>query len=120
MYRKEKPVYQNKISERCLPWQMDGITSLTISSIHFVTMLGSISCICAIIMIVYSFVVWVLGGTVPGYATTTISIWFLGGMIMLSQGIIGEYIGKTYFEVKKRSHYIVDNIINDVERRCLS
>ena len=37
-------------------------------------------------------------------------------MIMLSQGIIGEYIGKTYFEVKKRPRYIVDNIINDVEQ----
>ena len=101
---------------KMLTLAMDGITSLTISPIRFVSMLGSISCICAVIMIVHSFVVWAMGGTVPGYATTTISIWFVGGMIMLSQGIIGEYIGKTYFEVKKRPRYIVDNIINDVEQ----
>ncbi|MBP3422104.1 MAG: glycosyltransferase family 2 protein [Lachnospiraceae bacterium] len=98
--------------KKMLTLALDGITSLTISPIRFVTTLGTISCICALIMIIHSLVVWALGGTVPGYATTTISIWFVGGMTMLSQGIIGEYVGKTYFEVKKRPRYIVDNIVN--------
>lgn len=94
---------------------LDGITSLTISPIRFVTIMGIILCLFAVFMIIYSIAIWATVGAVPGYTTTTISIWLVGGIMMLSQGIIGEYIGKTYFEVKKRPRYIVEKIVNGHE-----
>lgn len=90
---------------------VDGITSLSIKPIRFVTALGGGMCIFAIFMIVFSIYTWINEGAVPGYTTTVISTWLVGGAILLSEGIIGEYIGKMYFETKKRPRFIIDSII---------
>ena len=90
---------------------LDGITSLSITPIRIVTGMGMLSCLLAVIMIIHTLIVWFSQGTVPGYATTTISIWMVGGMVMLSQGIIGEYIGKIYKEVKNRPRYFIEKKI---------
>ncbi|WP_286080062.1 glycosyltransferase family 2 protein [Parablautia intestinalis] len=90
---------------------IDGITSLSIKPIRFVTALGMCMCVFAIFMIIFSLCTWIIKGAVPGYTTTVISTWLVGGAILLSEGIIGEYIGKMYFETKKRPRFIIESII---------
>lgn len=90
---------------------IDGITSLSIKPIRFVTFLGLGMCLFAVFMIIFSIYTWIHEGAVPGYTTTVISTWLVGGAILLSEGIIGEYIGKMYFETKKRPRYIIDSVI---------
>ena len=68
-------------------------------------------CVFAIFMIIFSLCTWIIKGAVPGYTTTVISTWLVGGAILLSEGIIGEYIGKMYFETKKRPRFIIESII---------
>ena len=62
---------------------------------------------------IYSLVVKLLGNTVAGWTFLTISIWFIGGLQMLSIGIIGEYVGKIYSETKQRPRYIIDEVLNE-------
>ena len=64
-------------------------------------------------MLIYSFIVWLCGKTVAGWTTLVISIWALGGIQLLSLGMIGEYIGKIYKEVKRRPRYIVEAYLNE-------
>jgi len=59
----------------------------------------------------YSLIVKVLGETVPGWTFITISIWLIGGIQMLSLGVIGEYIGKIYSETKQRPRYFIEEEI---------
>ena len=58
---------------------------------------------------IYTLVVKLIGNTVPGWTFLTISIWFIGGLQMLSIGVIGEYIGKIYAEVKNRPLYFIED-----------
>lgn len=87
---------------------LDGITSFTIKPIRMISLVGFLMCIFSLGMIVFSLITYFSVGAVPGYSTTVVSMWLIGGVIMLSQGIIGEYIGKMYFETKKRPRYIID------------
>ena len=57
-----------------------------------------------------------IGKTIIGWSSLIISIWAIGGLILLALGVIGEYIGKIYLETKHRPRYIIKEIINDVER----
>ena len=52
------------------------------------------------------------GTTVPGWASIMVSIWGIGGILILSVGVVGEYIGKIYLETKERPRYIVESFIN--------
>lgn len=89
----------------------DGITSLSIKPIRIITVIGFIMFLFSIVMIIVSVVDWCLGKAVLGYSTTVISIWLVGGCVLLAQGIVGEYIGKMYFETKKRPRYLVESVI---------
>jgi len=98
---------------------LDGITSFTIMPIHVIAIIGGICVIISIVMIIFVFIDWILGNTVPGYSTILISIWFVGGMILFGLGVVGEYIGQTYMETKHRPRYFLkdtclDNISDDV------
>lgn len=90
---------------------IDGITSLSIRPIRIITILGLIIFLLSFGMIINCIIEWSQGLTVPGYATSLISIWFVGGIMLLSLGIIGEYIGRIYLETKNRPRYIIDSII---------
>ena len=90
---------------------LDGITSLSIRPIRIITAIGGLMCLFSLVMIVLSIIEWFLDLSIKGYSTTVISIWLVGGVVMLSQGILGEYIGKMYFETKKRPRYIVETVI---------
>ena len=86
---------------------INGITSLSIKPIRFITSLGFIVAIISLIGIIWSVIVALTGGSVAGWASTVSIICFLGGIQLLSIGVLGEYIGKIYLEVKNRPRYII-------------
>lgn len=90
---------------------VNGITSLSIKPLHFITGMGLLATLGSIVMSIISIVEWMHGLTVPGYTTTLIVTLIMGGLILLSLGIIGEYIGKIYMESKGRPRYIIDSVI---------
>ena len=98
--------------KKMLGLALEGITSFSISPLRLITLLSFITFTLTLMM---SF--WVLGikffgnGTVPGWASTVLPIYFLGGIQLLCAGIIGEYLAKIYREVKKRPKYIIEKII---------
>lgn len=97
--------------KKMLMFAWDGISSFSIRPIRYVTMLGFIVFFISIFLLIYSFVRHITGQTVRGWSTLMISIWFIGGLQLLSIGIIGEYIGKIYTEVKNRPKYIIESIL---------
>lgn len=94
-----------------LAWE--GITSLSIKPIRVVTSVGTIVFMLSILMLVYFLYRYFSGATVPGWASLAVSIWAIGGLQLLAIGIVGEYIGKIYLEVKQRPRYFVDEFLND-------
>ena len=85
----------------------DGITSLSVKPIHFITVLGLMFSVVGLIGIVWAIVTLLLSKTVAGWASLLCFICFFGGVQMCSLGIIGEYIGKIYLEVKQRPRFII-------------
>ncbi len=94
-----------------LAWE--GITSLSIQPIRMITWLGAIVFGISIIMIIYSLISFFIGAAVSGWASMLCSIWAIGGLQLLAIGIIGEYIGKIYLEVKRRPRFIVEQFLED-------
>lgn len=98
--------------KKMLMFAMDGITSFSIKPLRMIAFIGFIILMCSIIAFIYSIVMKLLGNTVVGWTFIVCSIWLIGGIQMLSLGIIGEYIGKIYNETKKRPRYIIESIID--------
>ena len=97
---------------KMLSLAFNGITSLSIRPVHLVFNMGVITTLISVVMIIYNLVVYIQGLTVPGWTSILCSLWFLGGLMLISQGIIGEYIGKTYMETKRRPLYYIKDKIN--------
>ncbi len=87
----------------------DGITSLSIKPIHLITGIGIFVALISFVGVLWSLIAHVLGKTVAGWASMTCIICFLGGIQLLSLGVIGEYVGKTYLEAKHRPRYIISD-----------
>ena len=85
-----------------LSFAMEGITSLSVKPIRYITGLGFLIFAVSILMLIYSIVRWATGATIIGWASVICSVWAIGGLILLSLGVIGEYIGKIYLETKGR------------------
>ena len=90
---------------------MDGITSFSVRPLHMIGVAGAIVVLLSIVMCVVVLVDWINGKNVPGYTTLLIVMLISTGTILLSLGVIGEYIAKTYMETKRRPHYIIDSVI---------
>lgn len=93
---------------KMLNFAWDGITSFSVKPLRFICGLGFIILFISILIMFYSLIQKVFGNTVDGWTFLTISIWFIGGLQMISIGIIGEYIGKIYNETKERPRYIIE------------
>lgn len=87
---------------------LDGITSLSIKPIRLITILGFIIVIISFIGVIWSVITKILGKSVAGWSSIVSIICMLGGIQILSIGVIGEYIGKIYLETKKRPRYIIE------------
>lgn len=92
---------------KMLSFAWDGITSFSVKPIRLVLNVGILILILSLLMILYSIIQKMLGNTVDGWTFIVCSLWLLGGIQMLSLGIIGEYIGKIYREAKARPRYLV-------------
>lgn len=94
----------------------NGVTSFSTGPLRLISMVGAIVFTVSILFAIYAFVGWLRGHSVPGWASITVPMYALGGLIMLSIGIVGEYIGKIYGEVKRRPRYLIDTIERGNER----
>ena len=94
---------------KLLALAFDGITSLSIKPIKMIIGMGVIVAFISFIGIIWAVVEAILGKTVMGWASTTCIICFLSGVQLISVGVIGEYIGKIYMEVKHRPRYIISD-----------
>jgi len=97
---------------RMLKFAMEGITSFSIKPIRFISSLGFFIFMVSIAMIIYFFIRYFTGHTISGWASIICSLWGIGGLILFSIGIVGEYIGKVYLETKERPRYHVEQILN--------
>lgn len=97
--------------KKMVSFALDGITSLSIKPIRFITSLGFLLFVISIILLIYYVIGYFMGKTIQGWATLVVSIWGIGGLELLAIGIIGEYIGKIYMETKERPRYIVEEYL---------
>ena len=93
--------------KKMISFALEGITSLSSKPIRYITIIGFLIFAVSILMLINFIVRWAIGATAPGWASVICSVWAIGGLIMLSLGIIGEYIGKIYLEAKARPKYII-------------
>lgn len=97
--------------KKMLAFAWDGITSFSVAPVRLILILGILASSLGIVMLSYSLITKFLGLTVHGWSSLIISIWILGGLQMISLGIIGEYIGKITLEVKQRPRYIIQTYL---------
>ena len=88
---------------------VDGITSLSIKPLHMITGMGITVSVLSFIAAIWAFVNEMIGRTVAGWASTICIVCFMGGIQLICLGVIGEYIGKVYMEVKARPRYIISD-----------
>ena len=94
--------------KKMLAFAMDGITSFSIKPIRLITTLGFLIFVVSLCMLVYSLIRHFTGHTSIGWSSMFVSIWAIGGLQILSIGVIGEYIGKIYMETKERPKFIIE------------
>ena len=110
--RKERFAGESKYPlAKMLNFAVDGITSFSIQPLRMIATIGFIVTVLSFVAAVYALVSYLCGSVVAGWTSMLISIWFIGGAILLSLGIIGEYIGKIYKEVKRRPRYHIEKTI---------
>lgn len=91
---------------------VDGITSFSVRPLRLIASLGFLFLFCSLIAVVYTLYVYFNGETVAGWASLMLSVWFLGSLILIAIGIVGEYIGKIYLEVKERPRYNIEKFLS--------
>ena len=96
---------------------LDGVTSFSIKPITMISGLGFICTILSLIAAIYFAIGSITGNTVPGWASLIVSIFFIGGMQLLAIGIVGQYIGKIYVEVKRRPRYNIEEELMNEETK---
>ncbi len=98
--------------KKMLSFAFEGITSFSVKPIRIITALGFIIFALSIIALIYSLITKFFGTTDIGWTSLICSIWMIGGIQLLSIGIIGEYVGKIYFEAKARPKFIIEKEID--------
>ncbi|MCD1259446.1 glycosyltransferase [Paenibacillus athensensis] len=107
--RKERFAGESKYPlKKMLAFAFDGITSFSVTPIRFVTLMGFILFALSLVAALYALIGKLLGATVTGWTSLIVSVWFIGGVQLLALGLIGEYIGKIYKEVKRRPLYVIE------------
>lgn len=99
--------------KKMIAFALEGITSLSTKPIRLITALGFLIFLVSVIMLVTFIVQWAMGMTVAGWASVICSVWAIGGLILLSLGVIGEYIGKIYLETKHRPRFLIREILDE-------
>lgn len=100
---------------KMLALAFDGITSLSVKPLHMITGLGCGIALLSFIGVIWSVIVALTGHAVTGWASMTSMICFIGGVQLICLGVLGEYIGKIYMEVKHRPRYIISERTGEQE-----
>ena len=104
--------------KKMISFAAEGITSLSVKPIRYITLLGFAIFLVSIVMILYFILRWAMGETVIGWASVICSVWAIGGLVLLSLGVIGEYIGKIYLESKGRPRFLIREVLEDADGKA--
>jgi glycosyltransferase involved in cell wall biosynthesis len=96
--------------KKMVGFAVEGITSFSVKPLRFVSLIGILIFLISTALAIYSVVSYFYFGTVPGWTSITLPMYFLGGIQILCIGIIGEYLGKIYKEIKSRPRFIIEEI----------
>lgn len=97
---------------KMLSFALDGITSFSVKPLRYIVMLGLLFILISVLAIVYGLLSYYDGNAIPGWTSLLVSVWFIGGAILTAVGIIGEYVGKIYKEIKRRPRYFIEKEAN--------
>lgn len=100
---------------KMLALAFDGITSLSIKPLRMISFLGMIISLISFVGVIWAVIMHFTGATVAGWASTVSAVCFMGGIQLVSLGVIGEYIGKIYMEVKHRPRFIISERTEDFD-----
>lgn len=103
--------------KKMLNFAWDGITSFSVKPLRLICTLGFVILFISIIIMIYSLVRKLTGNTIDGWTFLNISIWFIGGLQMISLGVIGEYVGKMYNETKARPRFIIAEDLEEINKK---
>lgn len=111
--RKERFAGESKYPlTKMLNFALDGITSFSVKPLRLITTAGLVFMLISVITIIYALSAFASGQVFPGWTSLLISVWFIGGAILTAIGVIGEYVGKIYKEVKHRPRYFIEKEVN--------
>lgn len=103
--------------KKMISFAFDGITSFSTKPVHLLLYIGTcfiFIALCILIWVIYSLL---MGNTVSGWTSLILSIWFIGGILLIGLGIVGEYIGKIYIEVKHRPRFNIEEVLENNDRK---
>jgi hypothetical protein len=103
-----------------IKFALDGITSFSSAPLRIATWMGNIVSTLAFLYLVVILVQGLMGITVPGFASIMVAVLFLGGVQLICLGILGEYLGRVFSEVKPRPIYIVEETVGGAESVALA
>ena len=93
---------------KMISFALDGITSFSVAPLRYITIIGCFLFISSLCLSAWAFIITMQNKSIPGWASTVLPIYFIGGVQLLCIGILGEYLGKIYNEIKARPRYIKD------------
>lgn len=99
--------------KKMLALAFNGISSFSVKPISMVLGFGLFIIFASILATVYALVSYFMGNVVPGWTSLILSVWFLGGVQLLAIGLVGQYIGKIYIEVKQRPRYNIEKVLSE-------
>ena len=99
-----------------LKFGFEGITSFSVVPLRIASLVGAFVCFITLLASAWGVITFLKGNTIPGWTSTVLPIYFLGGVQLIFLGLLGEYIGKIFLEVKKRPRYIVRNVLSSIDK----
>lgn len=112
--RKERVAGESKYPlKKMLALAFNGISSFSVKPISFILGLGMFIILCSIVAAIYALISYFTGHVVAGWTSLILSLWFLGGVQLISIGLVGQYIGKIYIEVKQRPRYNIEKVLSN-------
>ena len=100
-----------------LKFGFEGITSFSVVPLRIASVVGAFVCFITLIASAWGFLAYFTDNTIPGWTSTVLPIYFLGGVQLIFLGLLGEYIGKIFLEVKKRPRYIVRDALSTKDKK---
>ena len=101
--------------KKMIAFALDGITSFSVKPMRLILSIGAVIFGVSLIALLWALIAKLSGHSVGGWTSLMCSIWMIGGIQLLSLGVIGEYIGKIYSETKRRPRFIIERVLNKTE-----